>query len=578
MNNEQLNNMSDEEKILYLNQIRDNTNETDKINIIRSLPTDDLKIKCIEYLLTDESKAAITYSMSSEENKYKVISLLTDEKVITSAIIELSDNKYKMAILNRITTTSYKNDIINSLRGYDEDKTKYLNLIEDEKDKAIVIANLSDVEVKKQLLEEIEDFNNRCLIVATIKIDEIKNEYISKVKDAGIKTLLIASLENRTTRNDLLGINDNEHQQFNIPDEMKIGIEIETEGDKTTEAYLISQFMNGWNSKRDTSLENGLENTSPILTNSKMDIEDLKCVCRVLKDIGQESTENCAGHIHIDADYLKTKEAYKNLIELWSNNEELIYLLSNQKGEIYRDNVSEYAKPISRNVLESIQSGNFDNYEQLSKEEFIKRIKDFQKGTKGTNERGYGINFLNIGHEDGKINTIEFRSPNGTIDIDTWMENVAFFGGMIEVSQKISDISKIDDKERTEEEKRLLGKFQSLKEENIDVQQRLDLLLDLCVPSELKQTFIERYEENSRVLSNNPKIYEKIEKMIAKKSIVISTEYKEKSILDSVEEAIVADGTRIGRVNEETNIIKARENERNNPVEKDSNDIDIDEE
>lgn len=62
-----------------------------------------------------------------------------------------------------------------------------------------------------------------------------------------------------------------------------------------------------------------------------------------------------------------------------------------------------------------------------------------------------------------------------------------------------------------------------------------------------------------------------------KESLLEITEHKEKSILDSVEEAIVADGTRIGRVNEETNIIKARENERNNPVEKDSNDIDIDE-
>lgn len=519
MNKEKLNGMSDEEKISYLETIKDITDESDKIDIIRSLSTDDLKLQCVTFLLRDESKAAIIYSMTSEDNKFKLINMLTDEKVITSAVIELSDNKYKMIMLNKITTSSYKNDIINSLRGYDEDKTKYLNLIEDEKDKAIVIANLSDIEVKKQLLEDIKDFNNRCLIVATIKIDEIKHEFTSKVKDAGIKTILIASLEDKTTRNDLLGINHNKYQQFNIPDEMKIGIEIETEGDKATEAYLISQFMDGWNSKRDTSLENGLENTSPILTNSKMDIEDFKCVCKVLTDLGQKATENCAGHIHIDADFLKTKDAYKNLIELWSNNEELIYLLSNQTGEVYRENVTEYSKPISKKVQESIQIGNFDNSEQLTKEEFIEKIKDFQKSSKGTNERGYGINFLNVGHEEGQINTIEFRTPNGSINADTWIENAAFFGGMVEISQKISDISEKAENDRTEEERKIIDIFQQLKSDKISKEQRVSLLLELCVPQDLRHSFSERYNENSKIIENNPKLRDRIIGQIATETI-----------------------------------------------------------
>ena len=181
---------------------------------------------------------------------------------------------------------------------------------------------------------------------------------------------------------------------------------------------------------------------------------------------------------------------------------------------------------------------------------------------------------MNVGHEEGQINTIEFRSPNGTIDIDTWMENVTFFGGMIEVSQKISDISKIDDKERTEEEKRLLEKFQSLKEENIDDQQRLDLLLDLCVPSELKQTFIERYKENSRILSNNPKTYEKIENMIAKKTVVFNAKQninenkqKGKSVLETTREAF-EDTTDIGEINREVSEINRIQQEREEITEK----------
>lgn len=585
MNKEKLNGMSDEEKISYLEKIKDITDESDKIDIIRSLSTDDLKLQCVTFLLRDESKAATIYSMTNEDNKFKLINMLTDEKVITSAVIELSDNKYKMMMLNKITTSSYKNDIIHSLQGYDNDKIKYLTLIESEKDKAIVIANLSDVEIKKKCLKDIKEFNNKCLIVTSLKIDEMKNDFISKVKDEGIKALLTASLEDRNLRNEQLEIN-NKYNNFYIPEGMKIGIEIETEGDRTTEAYLISQFMNGWDSKRDTSLKNGLENTSPILTNSKEDIEDLKCVCKVLQKLGQKTTENCAGHIHIDADFLKTKDAYKNLIELWSNNEELIYLLSNQTGEVYRENATEYSKPISKKVQESIQIGNFDNSEQLTKEEFIEKIKDFQKSSKGTNERGYGINFLNVGHEEGQINTIEFRTPNGSINADTWIENAAFFGGMVEISQKISDISEKAENDRTEEERKIIDIFQQLKSDKISKEQRVSLLLELCVPQDLRHSFSERYNENSKIIENNPKLRDRIIGQIATETIQFPnsnlirredrnniqqiTENKSKSVLDSAEEAIVTDGTRKGSVDEQLNNIIETQQEKIHPVEKDS--------
>ena len=517
---EELKQMSDKEKIQLLEELKNNSNEINKVEVIRSLFTDELKSSCIHYLSQDDSKSAITYSMTEEENKYKVISSLTDEKAITSATIELSDNIYKIKLLSKITSSNYKDYIIQSLIGNDEEIVKNLDIVENEKDKSMIISNLSNNDVKKTYLKDIKYFNNRSLIVTTIKDEELKHKYINNARNNAIKTLLIASLENRNERNNLLNTNNNSYSNFAIPNKMTIGIEIETEGEGSTESYLVEKIIKGWNSKRDTSLKNGVEIASPILSNDKEDTEDLYCVCKILNDLGQNVSERCAGHIHIGADFLKTKEAYKNLVELWSNNEELIYLISNQKGEFYREGIEEYAKPISKRTEKSISLGNFDDYDTLTREDFIEKIKDLQKGEKDNNERKFGINFLNVGTEDEKINTIEFRVPNGTINANTWVENVNFFGGMMEISQRLSDIENKDYNNRTNEENQILDKFQRLKSKDINEQERLDLLLNLCVPEEIRKAFIERYNENSKLIDDNSKIKHSLDGQIAEKPVI----------------------------------------------------------
>lgn len=83
----------------------------------------------------------------------------------------------------------------------------------------------------------------------------------------------------------------------------------------------------------------GIEVVSPILRDKKEDVEDIYMICNMLQEAGQEIGNCCGGHIHIGSDYLTSKEAYANLFEIFGNTERILYLISNQKGEIPRREV-----------------------------------------------------------------------------------------------------------------------------------------------------------------------------------------------------------------------------------------------
>ena len=196
-------------------------------------------------------------------------------------------------------------------------------------------------------------------------------------------------------------------------------------------------------------------------------------------------SERCGGHIHIGADYLTMEESWRNLTEIWGNLEEILYTISNKAGEIPRSGVSEYASPISSDFENIFNSGNVD----LTNEEELKRfIKDAQES------RYYGINFMNI--EDYN-NTIEFRLANGTIDADTWIQNINLFGGIVRSSEDLAKIQTKPEEERTEEEKNILEYFEQIKSSKISNQEKLEALLSIVIPEEYRDIYRERYEVNS---------------------------------------------------------------------------------
>ena len=236
-----------------------------------------------------------------------------------------------------------------------------------------------------------------------------------------------------------------------LPSDMTIGVEIESEGEKKDNSYLIELLTEDaeWETKRDGSLRNGTEIVSPVLAGNKEKASnEIKNVCAVLNGIPQTVSERCGGHIHIGADYLKTKKDMVNLIKIWSNAEKILYIISNEKGEIPRKKVLKYAPPISKKLEKAIKDGTINIESEEDLEKFTHEVVKTQE------DRYSDVNFCNIGSKEK--NTIEFRLPNGTINPNTWIENVNLFGGIVKVAHELSVIQEKTEEQMTEYEKKLL--------------------------------------------------------------------------------------------------------------------------
>lgn len=512
-------NLSDEQKIDLLQREQD---DMQRAFMLRSFSSDELKLKYIHLVIEDENKSLVTYKMTDEVNKVKIIETMQDEIWITIATTELSSNQLKIKLLSKVKNGYYKNCIIRSTKENDKELIDSLEYVEDEKDKAFILTRLTNDKLKLKYLSEIKDDINKSKIIMTIDDDDLKVEYIEKLDDKCAKSFLIASLKNTELRNKYTEGIKKKYTNISIPHGMTVGMEIECEGKNSVDAYLISDILEGWDSKMDSSLQEGVEITSPILSNAKKDTDTLFLVCNVLQELGENTSDRCGAHIHIGANYLETKESYANLIELWSNNEELMFLLSNKVGEISREGIIKYASPISMKILKDIQGNEFNKYDSLDKIQFIEKIKYLQITEKGQGTKRKGINFLTVNAENRNINTIEFRVSNGTIDANTWIENANFFGGLVAISQEISNIQNKSTEEIDDRDKIILEKFTKLKNINLSNEEKLDMLLDLCVPEEMKKIYVDRYTENSRLLEENKKVKEGLNAHITDKPIEFS--------------------------------------------------------
>ena len=86
-----------------------------------------------------------------------------------------------------------------------------------------------------------------------------------------------------------------------------------------------------------------------------------------------------------------------------------------------------------------------------------------------------GINFDNITNTDGK-NTIEIRMPNGTINADTWIQNINLFGGIVKIAEETAEIQSKDERKLSLEEKRKLDLFNKLGRDKLKNKEKLVLI------------------------------------------------------------------------------------------------------
>lgn len=518
-------------------------NEFDKVNIIVTMKSDDIKIDAMKKYLTYFSQREVVESISSIEKKIeaveflkfptdqeevlknlkietddqrlRLISILQDERLATvliegienikrkitaiesikdenyrkRAILTL-DEKYRLNCLSKIKSPFIQDAIIRSIRDENE-KIEYIHNSNNEELTCKVILTLeSDEQRLKQLRESnLTNETNISTIIATLNDDEIKLKQLEKTEDILNATIIQMSLSNREKIKEIFKKPSQKYSKIGLDENMTIGMEIESEGAMSRPIIRIKKLLKrregeeeiGWETKSDASLKRGVEVVSPILTDNEEDIEDLYIICSMLQRCGNETNERCGGHIHIGANYLKSKEAFINLFEIWGNAEEVICKMSNAKNIVPRFSLQEYARPISPRINKAIEKGSINLESEEDLDSFIEKVQ------KAQGSRYCGLNLWNI--NNGK-DTIEFRISNGTIDPDTWIENARLYGRIVEIAEKLAEIEKNPIK--SNEEKRLLSLKEYLKKD-ISENDKMEVLLNLLFSKEERQLYRERY-------------------------------------------------------------------------------------
>lgn len=475
-----LNSSYDKQKILESITIE---NDEQRLSIAISVKDDYLASKFIEKIEDEEKKIQALDFLNSDEYKKNVIVTL--------------DEKRRMSLIERIKTPVFQIQIINSITD-DNVKIQGLQNISDKNLICYVLTSLESDELKLIQLKQaqLEDEINRSIVIASLKDDETKISLLEKITDSNNRTLIKMSLSDREKLKEIFLSGDRTYTEIGLDKNITIGMEIESEGIMSLQIQKLKKVVKkqkeeetiGWETKGDSSLEEGVEVVSPILTDNREDVEDIYMACEMMKKCGHEITERCGGHIHIGADYLKSKEAYVNLFEIWGNAEEIICKISNEKGTIPRMGLQEYAAPISPKLNAAIESETVNLESEEDLEQFISEI----QGVQGN--RYSGLNLLNI--NNGK-NTIEFRIPNGTINANTWIENARLFGRIVQISQALAEIEKKS--ELSKEDRRLLYLKNLLKAE-ISEQEKMEILLELLFSEEERIVYRERYISSCKLL------------------------------------------------------------------------------
>lgn len=303
-----------------------------------------------------------------------------------------------------------------------------------------------------------------------------ENEEFSKLKAYDLDYLLDGLDEYLIGYRDFLG----------LPKDLTFGTEIEVADANIYELKKeidINKNLNYlWNTNFEPSVTNGAEVDSPIMEDQKGYWNDLKKVCDILYNISIINGQTSA-HVHIGAQILGSdKKNWLNFIKLWATYENIIYRFTNGEYINTRIGAIKYAAPI-KYLLEEI----YKKYKSNSKS-LYNMICDLSK------ERTQAVNFMNV----FKINidsmkdknTIEFRTPNGTLDCVIIQNNINLFTKLLLYSKS----SKYND-DIVEKRKRNIGtkniEYDMYSE--IDLSQALELV-DLIFDNNLdKLNFLKQY-------------------------------------------------------------------------------------
>ena len=515
---------SDEEKMRILARVE---GSYVRDFLIMSLKNEEMIIEAVsKYVKHNYSRSSILMEIEFDNVKIQLLPTIDDEEIRVEVITTLSDDELKASCIEDLSIPNCKAEVIASMDnssdgrklellpdGIDEENKLqvYLSLKNDiskdlmvddlniEANKVQLIRSFKSDDPKVDYVDQMESDWGKAGIIATIESDETKLKLLEEINDEAAKILIILSLSSMTKSKKLLkemGIEfEGKYKEFGLDENTTIGMEIESEGEYS---YFLENLKNifYWELKEDGSLENGVECTSPVMFKDSHSVDAVYGICSILQKLGQKVSSRCGGHIHIGAHTLESAEAYKNLMEMWCNVELPLYLISNEEGILPREGIDTYADPIKPKVLYALNKGSINIKDT---DDLDKLVEDFQEIQEG---RYSGLNFLNVDYYNSR-NTIEFRTPNGSLNPDVWIENARLFGRLVETAEKLAEIELKDEEERTEDENVKLY-FQEALREDLSDEEKLEILLDLLFEEEEKEAYLRRYEVNSKLYEQLP--------------------------------------------------------------------------
>lgn len=182
-----------------------------------------------------------------------------------------------------------------------------------------------------------------------------------------------------------------------------------------------------WHFDRDITVENGGEYVTPILYDCPETWKNLKKACKGINR-NAKITGDCGGHIHMGAQILGDNvDNWLVFANMYATNENILFKFGYGDFLVPREEIEYWALPKAKNWINKL--GKIDE-NSITAVELIKKLR---------HDRYDAVNLTNIDLDNisklRKGSTIEFRSPNGTLNPVVWQNNVNTFAHLLEYSK-----------------------------------------------------------------------------------------------------------------------------------------------
>lgn len=295
------------------------------------------------------------------------------------------------------------------------------------------------------------------------------------------------------------------HLKIGIDPKISIAPEIEANNKNglTIEFYNQKNFGGSkYSNYSDATVPNGKEINCTPFHDTEEDLASFKAVCDSLKEIGyyyDRETGNASGQINLGLSYLDSAAAIINFYEIFGNVEELLFYISNKKGDLTRQSLYQNSrfKPIGEILGTRILD------EDITRDEVIKLFNSTLEKSAGIKGLTYKKNTVCLRGENESNYRFEIRIPNGGVDYETWVDNIRLYGKMMEVAKKLADANKKD--ELTAEEEKMFNLKLDLEDESLSLKEKLDILMNLLFSDKkIQNIYYERFASVMDQIKKSP--------------------------------------------------------------------------